>query len=137
MDLYLCLPYRKANTIIIKADLYSESNITKCKIVFDTGAARTALRKSLLVRAGYNVFDDSKTIKQTGAGIVQLKTCMINRFDIGGVFKLNNLKVDVLDAPGLIVDGVLGMDFISQVNCLLDKTTRTLTISTKPWREFI
>ena len=98
---YLCLVSNlpKVATIRLPCYLLTPSGISLHRdelVILDTGADNSAFSEQYLKSAGYTEITPSDKKKQTGNGIVEIKTVDIQGLVLANQFKMRGLKVDVL-----------------------------------------
>ena len=131
MDSLLKINLKNSRTIIIPSALSSvDRKISrKINLIFDTGADKTAISKSTLMQMGYTQFIPSNTEKRSAIGIFRPETTIVSELIIGGQFRLSHFLLDVLEAESSSTfDGIIGMDFISQLEVTISNKNKLLTV---------
>lgn len=89
-------------------------------VILDTGADNCAFSEQYLNRMGYTEIAPSGNKKQTGNGIVEIKTVSIQGLVLANQFKISTLKVDVLSNwDNNRVVGVIGMDVLTRLTFIM------------------
>ena len=84
----------------------------KTKLLFDTGASRTGICKSVLIEYGYENFNKDSTKRQTVNGLILMDRCILRTLRLKGFQQLENFEIDVIDSNFRGFQGILGMDII-------------------------
>jgi predicted aspartyl protease len=91
------------------------------RLLVDTGARRTVLPLRLLKEFGFDVDSPLRSMRVAAAGgVLQVPLFKVPWFSCGGN-RLEDFEVLALDLPrSAEVDGLLGMDFLTQVGAIID-----------------
>lgn len=83
------------------------------RLVLDTGATNSLIRKALLISIGYEPDTSPDRVKVAmGNGVESLPRVMVNRFTAFGIHRVV-FRVLARDLPPEVaVDGLLGLDFL-------------------------
>jgi len=131
MDSLLTIKVENSKTIRIKC-LCSSADRSKKRVitlVYDTGADKTSITRRTLEELHYNDFKQSAQLKRSAQGVFAPEVCFVSELVIGNQFRLSNFNVDVLEVENSpTFDGMIGMDFITQVENNLSGKNGTLTI---------
>lgn len=104
------------------------------EFLVDTGSAYTALSRDLVILLGLTI-DPKLTVAIAPAHgtIVRVPLITIAELSIGS-FRMADVKAVVLDfPPELKLDGVLGMNVLTQFRMTIEVDTRMLVL--RPWRK--
>ncbi len=85
-----------------------------CEMVLDTGASRTTIDESVLLRLGYNLTETGSTFVATLTGVTKVKHVSVQQIDALG---LTVRDFPVLAMPLVVPlrpEGSLGLDFLRQ-----------------------
>lgn len=105
------------NLILVDVELQGPRDVTRCLFALDTACSITLLRPEVLDIIGYSARDgeDSTTIT-SAIGREPGYTLRVATFEALG-FLRHNFLLHVHDLPaGCGVDGLLGLNFLSQFN---------------------
>jgi predicted aspartyl protease len=99
----------------------SDGRIKVARLLVDTGARRTVLPMRLLKEVGLDLDSPMRKIRVTAAGgVLQVPTFRVPWLNCVGS-RLENFEALALDLPpSAEVDGLLGMDFLTEVKATLD-----------------
>jgi predicted aspartyl protease len=113
---------RQDSLLYIRGAVGASDGRTKVvRLLIDTGARRTVLPLRLLKKFGLNVEPPARTIRVTAAGgVLHVPICPVPWFNCLGT-RLENFDVLALDLPpSADIDGLLGIDFLTQVQAIID-----------------
>lgn len=132
MDNFLKLRFERSKTIRIRSEISSSDKKSErvINLILDTGADKTSLTSSILKDLGYTQFLPQSKKILTAKGLSDISSVRISQLVIGNQFRLSDMEIDVLDFDSTqTFDGVIGMDFISQVETHISGKDKTLTIT--------
>jgi len=115
--------YISANSIEIKTEIWrtNTDKFVRCYMIFDTGAAMTAIDTSIALRCGYNL-KNAREVKVSGIGgsNIKAKQITIPDFKLGDI-ELGPVVVDVVDFPvNSNTSAVLGVNVIKEFKVIMD-----------------
>ena len=90
-----------SNSIEIETKIWrtNSDQFVKCYMIFDTGAAMTAIDTSIALRCGYNLRNAKEVfVSGIGGSNIRAKQIIIPDFKLGEV-ELGPITADVLDFP--------------------------------------
>ena len=132
MDSLLTVKVQNSKTVKISCQFFSadKAEDKRITLIYDTGADRTSITRKTLEELRYNEFKPSVQVKRSAQGVFTPDVCLVSELVIGNQFRLTNITVDVLEVENSpTFDGMIGMDFITQVENNLSGKNGTLTIS--------
>ena len=100
------------------------------KVLFDTGATNSGICKSILLDCGYKDFVKGTAVKQTALEDKVFETCKVEGFRLGN-FHPKDFIVDALPKDYKGFQGVLGMDYISDLETWISSSRREMFITGK------
>jgi predicted aspartyl protease len=103
------------------------------KMIFDTGATNTTIDSNALYLLGYDLRDNIGKVEiETANGVIETEVFEINFFSSLGITK-TAFQIQVYDflAHGIFsnYDGLLGLDFLENVNFCIDTKNDLLSIT--------
>jgi len=101
-------------------------------LLLDTGAARTAITRNILMGLGYTQMTKSKTPTMTATGLVYFDMVKIAKLELGGEFAFADVNVHVLEWKNSHLHGVIGMDILSRLHIHSD--TVNFVIQSNPFK---
>ena len=131
MDLFMLSAKLAPNkTIILNLSLKNKLTLKSktIKVLFDTGATNSGICKSILLDCGYRDFVKGSSVKQTALEDRVFDTCKVEDFKLGN-FQPKDFIVDVLPKDYKGFQGVLGMDYISNLETWISSSRRELFIT--------
>ena len=116
--------------IITEAKILSSNSkkTINCQMIIDTGASKTTISDKLLKDLGYEPGSEGFTNKKIASGIVKVKqTKIISITTINRTIK--NLIIESIPKPiDKKIEGVIGMDILSQYNITINFNENTITL---------
>ena len=112
-----------ANSIQIQTEIWrtNTNQFVKCHMIFDTGAAITAIDTSIALRCGYNL-KNSKEVVVSGIGgsNIRAKQIIIPDFRLSDI-ELGPIIADVVDFPeNSNTQAILGVNVIKEFRVIMD-----------------
>jgi predicted aspartyl protease len=102
------------------------------KFLVDSGAAYCVVSQKLLDKIIAEPTAEKRLIAPVGKHVVEVQTLRIDNFVVGGI-TAKNFLVSVHDFPGgLLIDGLLGMDFMGKYRITIETDTQTLILREIP-----
>ena len=117
-------------TIILNLSFKNKLNLKNktVKVLFDTGATNSGICKSVLQKYGYKDFIKGNSVKQTALEERVFDTCKVEDFRLGNFYP-RDFTVDVLPKDYKGFQGVLGMDYISDLETWISSSRREIFIT--------
>ena len=118
--LYWCSCY--GNLLILKAAASSTINtVRQFRLLVDTGSSYTVLRVNILEALGCDIQNPLRRIRTSaGGGIVEAPVVAVPWFNCLGE-RVENFPIVAYTLPATtFVDGLLGMDFLSQIQAIIN-----------------
>ncbi len=109
------------------------NNAISLRLLIDTGASITSIDKNVLQRLGLLNGPTKEGRLQTANGIVATTLVNLHSLGVGG-FTVQNVEAATVESLGGNLDGLLGMDFLSQFNFSIDQNDRVLFLGSKDAR---
>ena len=131
MDSFMLSAALSPNKTIILNLSFKNKLIKKSKTIkalFDTGATNSGICKSILLDCGYRDFVKGNSVKQTALEEKIFDTCIVEDFRLGN-FQPKDFTVDVLPKDYKGFQGVLGMDYIGQLETWISSSRREIFIA--------
>ena len=118
------IPFSPGSPILVNAKINGIGPIT---LILDTGAERTMIAPSVLLRAGLSAENAPPSILSGVTGRAYAEKAWVNSIDVGEV-KVGPLLIIVYEGnlPG--ADGLLGRDFLAHFNVTIDPKHQVVTL---------
>jgi predicted aspartyl protease len=107
-------------------------NRSYADLVLDTGATHTYINYSILINSGIRISDSvGEVLIETANGIISANKFIVKSLEVFGI-KRENFEVSsfIFDDPEENYQGVVGLDFLSEVKFCLDLKKSEISIST-------
>ena len=104
----------KAPDIRIWVRLLGLRGAVWCEVVLDTGASRTTIDESVLLRLGYNLTETGSAVVATPTGLAEVKHVSVQQIDALGLTIRDFPVLAMLLVVPLRTEGLLGLDFLRQ-----------------------
>jgi len=123
----------KGNTVLVPVELGYRGKELSTWLVFDTGATTTTLHKSVGDELGIIPIDSGKTKIADGTVIDTQKATL--DYVIVGPYRMDNFQAVIIDhkndSTSNMVKGLLGMNFLRNVNYKIDFARKKIKWSDK------
>ena len=109
------------------------NNAISLRLLIDTGASITSIDRNVLDRLGLLNGSTAQGRLQTANGVVTTRLVNLHSLGVGG-FTIQNVQAASIESLGGNLDGLLGMDFLSQFKFSIDQEDRVLFLGRKSIR---
>jgi len=106
------------------------NNAVSLRLLIDTGASITSIDRNVLDRLGLLNGPTTEGRLQTANGLVATRLVNLHSLGVGG-FTVQNVQAATIQSLGGNLDGLLGMDFLSQFKFSIDQEDRVLFLGSK------
>ncbi len=127
----------RARLVIVRVALTGPTGTHLLRFAVDTGATRTAVGGHVLQLLGYaEPPEGERRVTRTGSGSVQSGVVVVSRLQAFGQVR-TTFPVLWLPIPlGVMVDGLLGLDFFREQILKLDFVRGRASLCGKRWWQF-
>ncbi|QEQ97289.1 retropepsin-like aspartic protease [Neptunomonas concharum] len=125
----------KNNQVLVPVSVTYQGKSTDVTLLMDTGASGTVFHRDALERLNADS-EFSGYARVAGGGVIKVSSLELDRIKVGP-FQAKNIRSSVIDnkAPGGAFDGLLGMDFLMNVEYELDKQRQVIIWTPKRYQE--
>jgi len=120
------IPFSPGSPILVQVKI---NNMGPFKLILDTGAERSIVSPSVLSRLALPILNEPPVILKGVTGMGYADRVLLEFIEVGEI-RVGPLLIAVFPTDLKGVDGLLGRDFLSNLNLTIDAKEKVVTLST-------